>query len=177
MTYRLIAHQELTGNQATITFSSISQSFTDLVLVTSLRTNNTSRTDGWEDVLLIQNGSSSNVSVRQLYGTGAGGGQSNSGLGGGVFTNHANMTANTFSSVSFYFTNYTSNTNKAFTVESTNEQNAASALTLLGAGLITTSSPLTSLGFSTIGGVSFVAGSSATLFGITSGSFSGVVVS
>ena len=41
MTYTLIAHTELTGTQASVTFSSIPATFTDLLLVGSARTSGT----------------------------------------------------------------------------------------------------------------------------------------
>jgi hypothetical protein len=165
--YELIEHRRLDAAAASITFNNIPQVFTDLVLVSSLRTTNTSRTDGWEDVQLSQNGSTSNISVRQLYGFGSGSPGSNTSTGGGVFATHANMTSGTFSSTAMYFTNYTSSSTKSFSVESITEQNATSAIALLAAGLISTSSPLTSLGLSpAAGGINFAVGSSATLYGI-----------
>jgi hypothetical protein len=160
---------ELTSAQSTISFNSIPQDFTDLVMLLSLRTTTTGRTDGWEDVLLIQNGFTTGVSLRQLYGVGSGSGASNtSTTAGGGFATHSAMTANTFSNTSIYFPNYRSTTNKPFSIETVTEQNATSAIQVLTAGLITTTSPLTSLGVS-LPANSFAAGSSISLYGVRRG--------
>jgi hypothetical protein len=164
---KLIESKTLGTAQTAIEFTSIPQTFTDLVMVLSLRSTGTN-TDGWYDTQLLQNGVSTGISNRQLYGTGSAAASNIPGITGGVYAAHSGMTANTFSNASVYIPNYTSTTNKSFSSDSVTEQNATSALQTINAGLITTSSPITSLGIS--GAANFAIGSTVSLYGILKGS-------
>lgn len=163
-TYTLISSSTVgSGGAANIEFTSIPGTYTDLLLVTSLRTT-TTKADGWDDTQIKINGSSASITGKQLYGTGSGTG-SNSPTAGGVFANHASMTASSFSSASLYITNYAGSNNKSFSVNSVTEQNATSALANLYAGLWSSSSAITSLGIDAISST-FVQYSTARLYGI-----------
>jgi hypothetical protein len=171
---QLIAHQELTSAAASITFSDIPQTFTDLYLVVSLRSSNT---EG--NTTLLFNGSSSNYSSRILEGTGSGTSSSSSTTAGLRFagrTNESGFTANTFANNAIYIPNYRVAAAKSVSVDSVQETNATAAFQTLVAGLWNDTAAITSMTIGNFGG-GFAIGSSATLYGITAGSDGIVTVS
>lgn len=150
------------GGASTIEFNNIPQIYTDLQVSFSCRT---TQTANWTVIYLRPNGSSSNGSTRQLYGTGSGTGSETdtviyAGSGQGTDT-----TSNTFSNGSIYIPNYTSSNNKSISSDSVTENNATAALARFVAGLWSNTSPITSLTLVPSSG-SFVQYSSATLYGI-----------
>jgi hypothetical protein len=162
----IIAHQELTSSQASITFSDIPQTYTDLYLVTSLRS--TRSTGSYDLYKITVNGSNALTSGRTLEGNGSSV-QSESRIEVGVQPISLD-TANTFNSGSHYIPNY-ANTSyaKSFSGDSVAENNGTEGGQLLTAGLWNSTSAITSLTL-VCGSGDFVSGSSATLFGITAGS-------
>jgi hypothetical protein len=173
MTYTLIAHQELTSSQASITFSSIPATFTDLVLVVSGRTDRASVTD---DVKLEFNGVNTNQSVRVLFGTGSSASSATDTLIYG-WTNGGNSSSNTFGSTQFYIPNYRSSAAKSVSIDAINEGNQTTQYQGLAAGLWSSTAAITAITLKPFTGPNFVSGTSATLYGITAGSSGGVVVS
>ena len=165
---RLIESKTLTGTQAAIEFASIPSTFTDLVALMSLRTDQA----GAESNLTVQfNSSTSGFTQRYL----AGGG------GAGVFNGSASTgeltvavvgngaTANTFSNSQFYIPNYAGSTNKSYSLDGVAENNNSTAWQLIQAGLWSNTAAITNLKFLTVAG-SFVAGSTISLYGILKGS-------
>lgn len=132
------------GGAASITFNNIPQTFTDLKLVFSGRTN-TSAAD--RDVPYINpNGDGSNGSNTRLYGipTVATGSDRSSQIYLG-YVSTATNTANTFGSQEVYIPNYTGSNYKSFIIDGVSEWNSsASGLTLI-AGLYRSTNALTSL--------------------------------
>jgi hypothetical protein len=175
MTYTLIAHQELASTQSAIIFSSIPATFTDLLVVASLRANGTL---AFVDGQLRFNGSTSGYSFRNLYGTGSSA-ASGSGTTESHFfdTNAGRGSSNTFASVQIYIPNYRTSNNKSFSSDSVEEANGTSAFQGIHAGLWSDSAAINSIGLYDSNGNSWVQFSSATLYGITAGSSGGVVVS
>lgn len=160
-TYEKIQHIELTGSQASIDFTSIPQTYTDLVIKTSLRD-----TGGGNIASYISfNGSTANFSGRYLYGDGAS--VSSGTLGRYIGSLKDNATANTLNSTEIYIPNYTSSNNKSFSVDNVTENNGTNADQNIIAGLWSNTAAITSISLSPASG-SFRAGSSATLYGIKS---------
>jgi len=156
------------GGAANITFSSIPQTYTDLVLLTSLRSTDTS--SNWGAATLRFNGDSgSNYYHKELYGTGSAAG-SGEGVAatsmGAVRPNSNGTTANTFSNASLYIPNYTSSNQKSTSEDSVTENNATAALSPLVAGRWTGTSAITSIVLTPSGGFSWMQYSTATLYGI-----------
>lgn len=174
MTMNLIQHQELGSAQASVTFSNIPQSYTDLCLVYSLRTDRAATDDS---VLIRFNGVSANLSARELRGTGSGVNSNTFSVGFCGFVNGASSTSSTFSSQSIYIPNYANGNNKSFSVDGVFENNATSALQGILAGLWSQTNAITSITLVPDVGPNFVQYSSATLYGITKGSSNGTVVS
>jgi len=160
---QLIQHQELGSTQSSITFSSIPQTFTDLVVVSSLRGSVADNNAG-----ISVNGSDANQSQRQLEGTG-------SSVSSAAFTFDvflmcsSSNTADTFSNSTHYFPNYTGSTTKSFSVDTVSENNATQAFQRIIAGLNNSTAAITSINFFPSSG-NFVAGSTISLYGITKGS-------
>jgi hypothetical protein len=167
---KLIQHQELASAQASITFSSIPQTYTDLVLVLSVRL----ASDVNESILISLNSSTSNFGIRYLQGNGGSGYTGTLTRWIGSSPDSA-FSVNTFSNTQVYFSNYTSATSKGYSIESVAEQNTTTAFLDLGAGLWTDNSAISSIDISAA--ANLVQYSSATLYGITKGSDGIVTVS
>ena len=173
MTYTLIAHTELGSAQGSITFSSIPQTFTDLVIKISIRSDVAASVTG-VTTFIRPNGSTASFTSRALYGSGS----AASSFTSTAFNinNPSNYTANTFSNSEIYIPNYAGSTNKSLSTDTLNENNGTTADMAIWAGLWSNTAAITSLSIVPEGG-NFVSGSSATLYGITAGSSGGVVVS
>lgn len=170
MTMQVIQRIELGSDQASIDLTSIPGTFTDLLLVTSLRSNR-SGPDTEDSGKIEFNGSSANFSYRWLRGDGSSA-SSNSGTNNLLLQNqnNANTTSNTFTNAQLYIANYTSSANKSVSVDSAGENNATAAFASILAGLWSNSAAITSIAIKPNVGTAWVAGSSATLYGITKGS-------
>lgn len=124
-TYTLIASYAATGNVSTIDFSSIPQTYTDLVLRFSGRVSNSINVV--DDTYLQINGSSASFSMRRVFGDGA---NAYGDTGGGTFsyvsqTPNASATGSVFGNVEVYIPSYTSSNNKSLIATGVGE-NAAS---------------------------------------------------
>jgi hypothetical protein len=179
----VIEHEEVgSGGAASIAFTAIPATFTDLYLVCSLRSSLTSGYAG-----LSINGSTANFSSRLLAGTGSGAlsfSYTSATVTYPIFNyiDDTNDTANTFHSACFLIPNYTSSNAKSISIDSVFENNGTTAYQQIAAGLWNDTDAITSLtlvsansGLDASG--NFVQYSSATLYGITAGSSGGVTVS
>ena len=159
-TYELIASQLLTTTTASITFSSIPGTYTDLKIVASVRSNGAS-----EDYSSISfNGSGTGFSSVYLQGNGASTNSGSLARWGGNYS-AANNTANTFGSAELYITNYLSSNYKSYSVENVTETNGSTAYAGIVAGLWSNTSAITSITLTANGG-SYVAYSNFYLYGI-----------
>ncbi len=149
------------GGASDITFSSITGTYTDLLLKISARhtTNETSN-----DILLTLNGSTSNFTAKRLYGDGSSASSDTNSQRVGI-TVGASATASTFGSTDAYFPNYAGSTNKSFSSDMVGENNATLAYSILTAGLWSDTSAITSIKIAPASG-SFVQHTTATLYGI-----------
>ena len=152
------------GGSAGITFSSIPQTYTDLCLVFSARV---SVSDG--GLRLRVNTSTANLSTRLLYGNGSSATSATDTTYLGSVAN-SGWTANTFGNGSLYITNYTSSAAKSFSADIVDENNGATGIQWITAGLYNSSTAITALELFNAGGGNFVEHSSASLYGILKGS-------
>jgi hypothetical protein len=168
-TMNLIAKQTIgAGGAASVTFSSIPQTFTDLVVKVTGRSTASRASNGFL-FDIRPNSSSANMTRRSVYGDGSTATSSSGSDGHNMALNPSNYTANTFSSTDVYIPNYTSSNFKSISTDTVSENNATEVLTLLGAMLWSNTAAITSLQFTPLGG-SFTEFSEVTLYGISSSS-------
>jgi hypothetical protein len=159
------------GGAASVTFSSIPQTYTDLVLLYSARSATSGA--GWDDVNVGFNGQSANTSVtiRNLYGYGSTIG-SNSFNGGsfGTIPKSAN-TASTFSTESIYIPNYRSSNFKSWSADTASLNNtSADSIVSFPAGLWSNTAAITSITLSLASGTNIVQYSNFYLYGVVNAS-------
>ena len=165
-TYTLIASNTLSSSAASVTFSSIPNTFTDLVLKCSIRNTN-SNTIG--DVTVALNSITANYGFTYLQGNGAsassfrGSAQSN---WNGFLQNGNTSTADTFSSFEIYLPNYAGSQSKTGSTFMAQEHNATTAYLQAFALLQTSTAAITSVTLGT--SAQFVSGSTFFLYGIQS---------
>jgi hypothetical protein len=150
------------GGAATIDFTSIPSTFTDLCVLTSARTNRAFQVDG---ISVNFNGSSSSFSNRYLEGYGS----TVNSYTGTTFAGSASgntATANTFGNSILYIPNYAGSANKSFFADGAGETNATDGLLDLVAGLWSNTAAITSITLLPTTGTSFNQYSTATLYGI-----------
>ena len=166
-TFELIASSTVgSGGAASIDFTSIPSTFTDLCLIYSAR-----GTGGTLDIVnkINFNSNTSNYSDRFLEGTGSAvSSGSNVWSGSAGFAGEATgstTTANTFSNVQLYIPNYASSNNKSYSVDSVLENNATATRQHLVAGLWSNSAAISS--FSIVPNVgTFAEFTTAYLYGV-----------
>jgi hypothetical protein len=165
--YVLLERIELNASAASVVFNNIPQSgYTDLKVVYSIRTDRAGQNN---DALFMKiNGNMTSLSTRLLEGDGSSAASystssttTKSGLADG-----ASATASTFANGEIYIPNYTGNTNKSYSVDAVTENNATSAISLLGAGLWSSTAAITSLDFVPGYGTNFVQYSTFSLYGL-----------
>lgn len=161
-TFELIASSTVgSGGAASIVFSSIPNTYTDLVLKVSSRQTNASiglkmdfnNTSGFAGRVLEGSGSSaSSYSMTTQY------------LAG--YNNSSGYTASTFGSTDIYIPNYLSTTNKSVSADSVTETNASTAYSALFADLYTTTTAITTITLTVDNGGNFAQYSTAYLYGV-----------
>jgi len=169
-TYKLIGSSTATTSVANIEFTSIPNTYTDLLLVASLRiTNNSDPTI----YLRINSDSGSNYKWRML---GADGSstfsikQSDPASGNtyisGYYADSTSYTSSTFGNTSFYLPSYNSSDYKSCSVDTVMENNAtANAMGFIG-GLWENTSAITTLTLALGSSINYAEHSTAYLYGI-----------
>jgi hypothetical protein len=163
-TYTLISNTTVgSGGAATISFTSIPATYTDLLVSLSGRIDQTGIV---RQVDISFNGSTANFTGMYLQGNGSTGASGSLGQYVGNATG-TSATASTFGNTSIYIPNYASSNNKSFSVDFATENNAATADLGLIAGLWSNSAAITSITLTpnTVG--NFVQYSTAYLYGIS----------
>jgi hypothetical protein len=166
-TFELIsAYTVGAGGMASINFTSISGSYTDLLIKASLRTDNADGSTGRKSVNLKINGVTTNMTQRFLYGLG-GSASSTSGSIIDAWADSNNATTSTFSSYEIYLPNYGSSNYKSASQDSVYENNSSTDYGLqLTAGLWSNTAAITSLGLAVTTSGNFVQYSTAYLYGV-----------
>jgi hypothetical protein len=150
---------------ASVEFTSIPATYTDLVVLFSGRSDTTRAADGPYATMSF-NGSTANLTSRFIYNFNAAvaSGSSTNILG---WSNPSDYTANTFSSSSWYIPNYASSNNKSVSLDTLTENNSSNILSGITAGLFSSSSAITSVKISNEAAAKFVQYSTAYLYGIS----------
>ena len=165
----LITSQTLASSAASVTFSSIPATYTDLVLKWSIRDSQTN-TDRRVTVT-FNSDTSALYSYTLIYGTGASAGSANQASANNLAvdggSSASGATANTFSNAELYLPNYTSTVNKplsVFTVPETNATTFGVTGMTANAMLYRNTSAITSITLAA--SLAFVSTSSFYLYGI-----------
>ena len=160
MTMSHIETVELASDTSNIFLTNIPQDFTDLKLEISARRTDTSEVAS----LRFNDVATSNYSFVRLNGTGSGVGSTSGTTSSLAFViNASDFTSNTFSSSSFYISNYTSSTDKSISLDAVQETNATNSDQEIRAASFTTSSAITKI--SVLG--AFATGTTISLYGIS----------
>jgi len=165
-TYTLISSNVLSSSAASVTFSAIPSTYTDLVLKYSARLDYSAAV---RDLQILINGATTNYSYTSIRGSGSAA-SSNSNNARSYLTYEFGLdadtaTANTFASGDIYIPSYTVSQNKPMSGFTSQENNTTAAYTVATAALWVNTSAITSVQFNT-GGGNFVSGSSFYLYGI-----------
>ena len=170
-TFQLIASSTVgAGGAASIDFTSIPSTYTDLVLKVSGRSS-ASYTRRVLQLTMNGSSSSSDYSDRYLYGSGSAAGSGADNVGSQPYIlvwdlNAATSTANTFGNIDIYIPNYASTTTyKSVSADGASEDNATTIYMGLTAGLYLQNTAITSLSLKTDSG-NFVQYSTAYLYGV-----------
>jgi hypothetical protein len=169
-TYTLISKNVLTSSAASVTFSAIPSTYTDLVLRISARTDRAATSDSIK--MTINSDGSAIYSFTKLRGDGTTA-YSNSNTGNTYVsvenTDGNTATSNTFDSTEIYIPSYLSTANKPISSVIMREDNSTAATTYnsVQAHLYRNTSAITSLSFAPSNGPNFVSGSSFYLYGIS----------
>lgn len=136
------------GGVASVTFSSIPATYTDLVIRLSARTTTNPESSNWTSYQISFNGSATSFTMKSVFGTGSAASSNTS--SGGVsnipgWTNSSVSTASTFSNGEIYIPNYASSNNKSFSGDNVSEMNATAAIAVLTAGLWSNTAAITSI--------------------------------
>ena len=163
-TFELISSVTVgSGGAASIAFSAIPSTYTDLCVKYSLRANNTDGNESWDLYLTLN--ATSTITSKVVRGDGSV--ASSNSLTDRILraVNPSNWTSNTFSNGELYIPNYTSSNNKSWSNDSVGENNATSAGMSMTAGLTSISAAVSTV---TLTGVNanFVQYSTAYLYGV-----------
>jgi hypothetical protein len=162
------------GGAASIEFTSIPQTGTDLYLVMSLRSTNSV---GARNTNIKFNALTTGYSVRALSGYGS---------GRSSFTDASNYfgptpgtlyTANTFTNAAVSIPNYAGSTAKSWSVDAVNENNATDADQMIIAGIQTSTAAITSLTITLQASDTIAQYSTASLYTISTDGATGATVS
>jgi hypothetical protein len=162
----MVAIQTVTvgsGGASSIEFTSIPQTYTDLIVKVSLRSDRATLS---ADTVVKFNGSSASYSSRYILGTGASAISATDTVTYLGQANGSTSTASTFNNAELYIPNYTSSSNKSSITDAVMENNATTGYAFLGANLWSNTAAITSIALTPISG-NFVQYSTATLFGIS----------
>lgn len=166
------------GGSASIEFTSIPDTATDLIILLSGRGTNGSI--GSEVLIRLNGDAGTNYAYRYFRGSGSAVNTSaivsgaDSAYGG--YINGDGSTANVFGNQTIYIPNYTAATNKYISVDTVSENNATAAWILQNYSRWNNTGSITSIAL-TLYAANFKEFSRASLYGITKGSLAGVTVS
>ncbi len=167
-TYSLISSVTVgSGGAASMSFTSIPSTYTDLCLKVSSRSDATG--SAWRNYTISFNGTSyaTDMSGKGLYGLGSSVGTESPSSAIGQFSTSDSATASTFSNSEIYIPNYTGSTNKSFSVDTVTENNATSAIAYMVAMLWSNTAAITSITLGNESTAIFKQHTTAYLYGIS----------
>jgi hypothetical protein len=168
-TYTLIEGKTLTTTAASVTFTSIPQTYTDLLIKFSARSTSTAGADIYANLRVQFNSDTGNNynGILLFANLGNPGSGSYTSQSGNLFS-YANgnvTTASTFSNMEIYIPNYTGSNKKTSSVDGVVENNASNGFVEMAAEIWTGTSAITTIDLVSIYG-SHTANSTFYLYGI-----------
>ena len=166
-TYTLINSNVLSSSQASVTFSSIPATYTDLVVRASVRNDNAATSGGF--IIRLNNDTTSLYSNTVIRGDGSGASSfQQTGTSSFIGTiNGDTSTANTFANVEIYIPSYNASQSKPFSSAFAQENNTTAAFTGAAADLYRSNTAITQIDCISSGTALWVSGSSFYLYGIS----------
>jgi hypothetical protein len=162
---KLIQSQTLGSGAGSVAFTSIPQTYTDLIFMASARSNTTGSST--EPCLLSFNGDSSGYTAENLSGTGSG--TNRTGIARIAFyAPRAGTTASSFSNGSIHIPNYTLAINKNYLSETVSANNGGECWQSILVGVWANTAAITSVTFTPTAN-NFEAGTMISLYGILKG--------
>lgn len=169
ITYVQIANTVLSSTQQTVTFSSISQLYTDLLIKLSCRGADSQGVQGIPSIR-FNSDSTTKYSSTLLYGTGSAAASerktSETSWINSFAENGSGSTANVFSNSEIYIPNYKNTSSRVMSSFNAVENNASTAYVAAIGALYTGTSAITQISITSSSGSGFVSGSSFYLYGI-----------
>ncbi len=168
-TYSKIATYTVgSGGIPSVTFLNIPQTYTDLCIKISARTNRSGQPV--DTIKMTFNGNTSSYSNKGLGGTGSATFSFNNAGSASIEDNAATTadtaTANTFGNGEIYIPNYTSSNNKSVSTDGVSENNATTAYQFMTAGLWANSAAITTITLAPLVATLFSQYSTFHLYGI-----------
>lgn len=166
-TYTLISSYTASGSVANIDFTSIPATYTDLIVMHSIRTDRANYTDGVQ--IRFNGDSGANYTDIALYGYGTGNATSKNSAVTWVSAGKASAstaTASVFGNSYVYIPNYTSAYQKSISADGVSENNSSSAWDELDAGIWTGTTTINRITLYPALGTNFVQYSTAYLYGV-----------
>lgn len=168
-TYTLISSNVLTGSAASVTFSSIPSTYTDLVLRISARTDRAAQNNSYIAIKPFNSDTATNYSATRIYGDGAtatAARETSVDYGAIGYVPASTATSSTFGNIEIYIPSYLIAQNKPFSSDAAHENNATTAYRASVAGLWRNTAAITGITIDTLAQGNFIAGSSFYLYGI-----------
>lgn len=153
------------GGAATISFSSIPSTYTDLIVKLSARSTSSSGSV-WNYVEVRPNGSTSSISFRQFFGNGSSAASGSGSFALAAYATDSSATSNTFGNSETTITNYAGSNYKSMLADAVSENNGTSAIAQLSGTLWSNTAAINSLTLA-LGTGNFAEHSTATLYGIS----------
>ena len=167
ITYKKIASSTVgAGGAASIEFTSIPGTYTDLVVLFSLRSAGNVTSSWSARITLNSDTTDGNYSRRNVGGDGSAATSSGASDRFAGHLNNSTATASTFGNGSIYLPNYAGSTNKSYSSDTVAENNATAGFDMLLAGLRSNTAAITTLKLDDFNGNNLAQYSSATLYGI-----------
>ena len=166
-TYTLISSNTLSASAASVTFSSIPSTYTDLVLKVSVRSD---RAAAFDNIDMRLNGDTgANYSSTRISSDASSVSSTRTSAASrwdGAITDGNTSTSNTFSNGEYYLPNYTSSAVKPASFIGAEEENNATAYMRINAYLWNNTAAITSIVMTPSSGTNWLSGSSFYLYGI-----------